>query len=341
MSPDMPPPTAMLPWLTRMHASGIYVNNGPLVRELEQQLTDLVGLRTLAVSNGTLAIELALRALQLPAGSRVLVPGLTFSATGLAVQNAGLTPVVADVDPVTLHLTPWIARQHERIAAVVPVAAYGIPVDMSPWFAFAQALNIPVVVDAAGALCDQLTGESQLVHFAYSLHATKFIGCGEGGAVASSNKAILHRVDSLRAFGAGGTNAKMSEYHAGVGLAQLARRAGKLERLALVRATYQRGLAGNPGIVPIGPWPRHQTILCVGLIDRTADAVATVMALAGIQTRQWYRPMVAERIDISPASTLPAVDWARMRVLGLPFHHLLTPSDVDQVCLHLGLACDF
>src|SRR5271166_1920314 len=80
-------------------------NRGPFVREFEQRIADLVGVRhCIATCNGTLALEIAIRALDLR--GEVIVPAWTFIATAHALQWQEITPVFCDVDPRTHNLNP-------------------------------------------------------------------------------------------------------------------------------------------------------------------------------------------------------------------------------------------
>ena len=238
--PDLPNAAELRPYLERIDAARWYSNFGPLCREFESALAAMFNQHNAApvqvttVGNCTLGLELALTALDLEPGSRVLVPALTFVATATAVVRAGLVPVVADVDPQSWLLTPEIARAacaELEIAAVLPVATFGCPHDMAGWDRFSADTGLPVVIDAAGAFGNQWqTGNATLV---FSLHATKSLAAGEGGLVVSRDRRLVARVRQLSNFGinldpeagvpvgqvdAPGTNAKLSEYHAAVGL---------------------------------------------------------------------------------------------------------------------------
>jgi dTDP-4-amino-4,6-dideoxygalactose transaminase len=65
---------------------------------------------------------------------------------------------------------------------------------------------------------------------AYSLHATKLFGIGEGGILIACDPDIVARARQYSNFGminrigyGDGANTKMSEYHTAVGLAQVQR----------------------------------------------------------------------------------------------------------------------
>lgn len=344
--PKMPEPEALLPYLRRMHGSRVYVNGGPLVQELEERIEHAVGLPCRMVGNGTVAIQLAIQALGLPPRSRIWCPAATFSGTGLAIVNAGHVPVLGDVDAQGWQLQPDDAPPD--VDAALPVAAFGMPVNIGPWVAWAEAMNKPVIVDAAGCLLDQPTAEHPRVVFAYSLHATKFIGAGEGGCVASVSDHILDRVADLARFGTrGGTNAKMSEYHAAVAHASLDTSEERSERVRVVRARYfSRLVAKLPRLRFQHPplsviWRGAPSMMPVILAEEHL-AMPTMMALdaRGVESRQWYRPFLNERADMPCAvGGLQVTESLISHGIGLPLHQHMTVDDVDTVCAHLESIC--
>jgi dTDP-4-amino-4,6-dideoxygalactose transaminase len=340
--PDMPTADDLLPYLRRIDAARVYVNNGPLVQELQARLEQMTGAHVALVSNGTVALELALKAATEDLvteeedglgfdHNEVLMPALTFSATGLAALNAGLVPRLTDCDR-----SSWQMRATEKInphvAAVLPVATFGVPVETRQF----NYYRVPVVIDAAGAFPYQEVSKDKNITTCFSLHATKFIGCGEGGFVASANKERIERIRSLSSFGENGTNAKMSEYHAAVALASLDRMTEKERKSSHIRQMYAEHFA------QIGElrYSVSSTLLNV-LLPMSAAKIIPLLLEKGIETKQWYRPYLDERIEFmdgrgTTCGKFPVTDHLRGHLLGLPFHNFLTEDDVKYVCNKLA-----
>lgn len=358
--PDLPQAQELLPWLVQIDANRWYTNFGPLLREFEQQLSAFIeGARQdgcVAVSSGMSAVELGLRALGVGAGHRVLVPALTFPATALAVARCGAEPVLGDVDPESWMLTPAIARETlacVRIDAIVPVATYGAPLPVDAWDELSHDAGVPVLVDAAAALGLQRVGRR--AHFAFSLHATKPLGVGEGGVLVAAQPETAAKVRRMANFGfdagvvreGGGTNAKLSEYAAAVGLAQLQRWPRLLARRTEVFGAYQEGLAALPGVSLQGSIAAPPAVLCVRL-PAGATAVAAALAQDGIETRRWYLPPLhrhpafggARRLGPNGAEELPVTDRLNETLLGLPFHTRLSADDIAAVVRSLAAHLD-
>ena len=345
---ELPTLDRLAPYLERIDRSRWYSNFGPLVQELEERLAASFqhgGRRAptvVTVGNGTVGIELALRALDLPPNAPVLVPALTFVATANAVLSAGLRPVVWDVDPDSWLLTPESAGEAAAefpIRAVVPVATYGCPQDTEGWARFHAGTGIPVVIDAAAGFGNQTDcGPTCSI---YSLHATKPLAAGEGGFVVTRDAKLARAVRQLSNFGINltdpksapigavtmiGTNGKMSEYHAAVGLASLDAWLDSSARRRALYQSYTESIRAIPGLGTT--WQRApddcvRSVCCLLLEsqDLRSRAEASLDAL-GIATRRWYLPL----LDRHPAFAhmairpTPVADSIADRLLGIPFH---------------------
>jgi dTDP-4-amino-4,6-dideoxygalactose transaminase len=333
--PSMPTADELLPYLREIDEARFYVKGGPLVKRLERELSALTHSPCTVVGNGTVSLELALRALDLPRGAGVLVPAVTFVATAQAVVNAGYAPVLCDVDAGTWQLSAehatQIVRSDRSIRAVIPVAAFGLPVPIEPWERFNYRTNLPVLIDAAGAIYGQQTSPVPEIVVSFSLNATKALGAGEGGVVATSDLLLGERVASLANFGPGGTNARMSEYHAAAALASL-------RHVTSWRADVDRwygahlpdGLGLQQGAQPM------RTLFPVLLPEHLSAAEeAEWMRRRGIEAKLWYRPFLDERAEFlgcAKCGPMPVTEMLRWRLLGLPYHEFLTEADVAEVC---------
>lgn len=359
--PSMPSPQELLPWLERMHSARHYSNFGPLVRELELAFAQRFAItveQLTTVANATQGLELTLQALELPPQSRVLLPTLTFVATATAVVRAGHVPVLADVDANTWLLTPDIARAacaQKRIDAVLPVATFGMPHAMQAWQQFEKDTGLPVVIDAAAAYGSQWLHGAQGT-LVFSLHTTKSLPAGEGGLVVSTRPGLAARVRQLSNFGINlhpaadvpvgtltdtGTNAKMSEYHAAIGLYSLqkweflalerrALHANLIQHLTQASAssiTWQAPGQGGPQMAP--------ALLCARLPSAAArSALEQACQQARITTRRWYQPLLHHMAVLQPQCMVldtPNAQALAKTLLGLPFFPGMTQEQYQRL----------
>lgn len=355
--PDMPSAAELAPWLERIDANRWYTNFGPLAQELEARIADDLGLHgrtpeVVALNNGTAPLELALDALGLPAGAPVLMPALSFPATAGAALRRGLTPLFGDVSADDWQLTPTTAREvaeRRPVALVMPVATFGAPVAVEAWDAFSADTGIPVLIDAAAAFGNQVVGER--THVAFSFHATKPFSTGEGGALVTRDSELAARVRRLSNFGFEGdlvnevgTNAKLSEYAAAVGLAQWARRTALHTRRRALWSHYAAALETIPGVEP-------QPGLCTDTLPATlvvrlateAAVVAEALEEAGIESRRWYYPPLHRHPAFAhcPCSApgggevLPLTEALARHTLGLPWFPAMSTEQCDRVATAL------
>jgi len=376
MVPDMPSVGELLPWLRRIDAGRWYSNFGPLVTEFEQRMqahlaaadqvtrAEPIALTTLISCYH--ALQIGLQILHLPENANVLVPSVTFPACPLAVRHARARAVLADIDFETWQLTPAIARRiatRMPIHAVMPVAVYGVPVPAEEWDRFAEDTGIPVIIDAAAALEAQPIPRHCLV--AHSLHATKPFSIGEGGLLIARDRKLIEEARCIANFGTqnriavrDGSNAKLSEYHGAVALAQLARWAEVKQRrramFARLRAAIEDadlGLAFQKGI--------EQAIPSTFMLEMDAPRAETMTAALnerGILAHRMYLPPLYHHphfADLAIVQTegysLPGAapkaqkvalmensEQMQRHLFGLPFHAFLEERDI--ACMIEALA---
>ncbi|KQT58718.1 hypothetical protein ASG54_22840 [Aureimonas sp. Leaf460] len=279
-------------------------------------------------------------------GRFVLMPAYTFIATAHAVANAGYEPWLTDVDPVSWALTPVIAEAilpqlTEPPAAVVAVSPFGAPVDQAAWNAFEDRTGIPVVLDmAAAALSLDAVGR---VPACVSLHATKMLGIGEGGAIVSEDADFIAAARSAASFGfvpgtrtaaRHGGNYRISEYAAAVGLAALAQATAKEARLKAIALAYRRHLGNVPVDWHAGFGEEWVSMtINIGLPVDCVDTVIAALETRNVPWRRWWSLGCHTHAPFAhaPRDRLDVTEDLGRRVIGLPFHEFLTEGQVRLV----------
>jgi len=200
----------------------------------------------IAVTNGTVALEIMLRAYDIGFGDEVIVTPRSFIASASCVNLVGATPVFADVDLSTEMITPDTVRPliGAQTRAIIVVHLHGRPADMPGFMRLARQHELLVFEDCAQAQGARINGrpvgafgDASAFSFCHDKITTT---CGEGGMVVFSDHYRWKRAWSYRDNGkdydemqqphrggyrsvyAGfGTNARMTEVHAAIGLRQL------------------------------------------------------------------------------------------------------------------------
>jgi dTDP-4-amino-4,6-dideoxygalactose transaminase len=311
--------------------------------------------------NGTAALEVAIRALGLT--GEVIVPAMTFVATAHALQWLGLTPVFADIDPCTHNLDPVAveAAITPRTSAILGVHLWGRPCPVDALQAAADRHGLALLFDAAHAFGCAYRGcpvGGLGAAETFSFHATKFMHTAEGGAVATRDDGLAERLRLMRNFGfAGydrvvsvGTNAKMNELQAALGLTMLEELDHIVAANEAVHAAYRAGLAGLPG-VRLAPYaapdrPNYQYVVVE--IDQAPggvcrDDLLAVLWAENVRARRYFYPgchrMEPYRSQAPWAGvSLPHTEALVERVLCLPAGADVRLEAVEVICGLLRLA---
>jgi dTDP-4-amino-4,6-dideoxygalactose transaminase len=354
--PALPKAEALIDYLRRIDEARWYSNFGPLLTEFEARLSDRFESHTQIVTcaNGTQGLTFCLQALQLPMGSLCAIPAYTFVATAHAVIAAGLVPYFLDVDPTTWTLQPQTVRQllataPAPVSAAVLVAPFGLMPDLTPWLELRAETGLQVVVDAAAAF-DTL--HEAPLPAVVSLHATKVLGVGEGGFLATNDQELARRVRQLTTFGFSGsresqilaTNAKLSEYAAAVGLAALD--SWPHDRLRWLRAAQKlrAAMVHMPQVIFQRGWGLTwaTSVCCVQLPDRMAEAVERELNAQGVETRRWWGLGCQTNPAFlgCPRGDLTQTDRLGGAVIGLPFWIDLDNEQIGRLAAAMAKSID-
>lgn len=235
-------------------------NNGPLVQEFEQRIAEIVGAKhVVAMCNATVGLEIAARALEL--SGEVIVPSYTFVATAHAIQWQGITPVFVDIDPVSHNLDPKRIEESitPRTTGIIGVHVWGRTCETRAIESIAANHDLKIMYDASHAFgCShngRMVGTNGSAEV-FSFHATKFINCFEGGAVATQDDDLANKMRLMRNFGFSGydnviysgVNGKMSEVCAAMGLTCLDAMSEIVRTNCVNYEAYRKEIDTIPGV---------------------------------------------------------------------------------------------
>ncbi len=244
---------------------------GEVVEEFESKWAEKIGSkRCVATVNGTNSLIIALFRLDIGPGDEVIVSPYTFIATIQAILLVGAMPVFVDTDPATFQIDADKIEQKitSRTRAILPVHIYGIPADMEKIMDVAKQHDLPVVEDACQAWLAEIDGRKMGtfgVAGCFSFQNSKHLPIGEGGAIVSDDEAFMDRCFShhnngrshgtVRSEEGGyplvGTNNRMTEYQAAIGLTMLKRLEEQTKRRWSNGEYLRKQLRNIPGILPV------------------------------------------------------------------------------------------
>jgi perosamine synthetase len=319
---------------------------GTRVRELEERFAAMVDVRhAVAVSSGTAALHLALLGQGIGPGDEVITVPFTFIASANSILYTGARPAFVDVneDDFCIDVGQIEAAITPRTRAIMPVSLFGQPADLPAIASIAERHGLALVEDAAqchaAAIGERKSGSWGTGCF--SFYPTKNMTTGEGGMVTTDDSGLAERVRLLREHGMReryhhetlGYNFRMTDIHAAIGLAQLAKLPAMNARLRQNASRYDGELHGvtdpraRPGVTHV----YHQYTLRVPRRDEFAARLADRSVGTGI----YYPIPVHRQTAFAPlgydAQSYPVSERLAAEVLSIPVHASLTDDEVSTV----------
>jgi perosamine synthetase len=320
----------------------------------------------IAVTNGTTALDIAVESLSLAPGDEVILPTFTIISCASAILRAGAIPVFVDSEPGTwcMDISQVEAHITRRTRAIMAVHIYGHPVNMEALLALASRHDLIVIEDAAEAhgaevALAQSAGTTTwrraggLGHIAtFSFYANKLITTGEGGMILTDDLHLAGRCRSLRnlcfqserrfVHAELGTNARMTNLQAAVGLSQVARMPEILERKRRMGHEYERRLRGLAAIeLQVQEDWAHSVYWVFGLVlaDHVRfDAAELARRLRGrsVETRPFFvgmheQPVFQDMRILKNGERFPVSERISRRGLYLPSGLAITEAQIDAV----------
>jgi len=328
--------------------SGRLTNDGPVVQEFERTVANILKVKhAVAVTNATTGLQVAAKAMFL--SGEVIVPSFTFVGTVGALAWIGLTPVFCDIDPHSLNMD-WRKVEDlitEQTTAILGVHLFGRPCVPERLENLAYQHHLRLIFDAAHAFGVTYGGRN-IGTFGdcevFSFHATKFVHSFEGGVITTNNDRVATALRLRRNYGfvretvtaVAGTNAKMSEIHAAMGLISLK----SMNWIRTVnRARYEQYYAELQDVAGISfretslqdNGGNYQYIVLD--VSQGRDALYDKLQSEGVMARRYFHPgchrllpWAEERIS------LPVTEKMSDRLLCLPTGLNVLPRDVERIC---------
>lgn len=332
-----------------------FLTEGPVTKSFERSVASYVGgAYAIAFTSCTTGLETALRVAGIGPGDEVIVPDYTYPATAGAVRIVGATPVIVDVDAETLLID--YQKMEEAISnntkAVIPVSLFGNPLDFDRLMAVKEHHGILIIEDAACALGSSFKGRKTGVWSdmtVFSFHPRKFITTGEGGMVTTQNERWAEAMHQYKHFGMGhsdqregvsflktGTNYKMSNILAAVGLAQMEVVDDLLKERRNLARNYLQMLDGQEKIkIPRTTENGTHSYQSFAVFVRGRDRVMQQMRKQGIEVQigtysLHQHPAFQER-GVRLRGQYSGSIRAWEETLVLPMYHSMTMAEQSEV----------
>lgn len=356
-----------------LHSGRVNYWTGDVCKRFEQVYADYTGVaHAIALANGTLALELALYALDIGSGDEVIVPSRTFIASASCVVARGATPVIVDVDATTQNLTVETIRAAvtSNTKAIIAVHLAGWPCDMDAIMAYARENGLKVIEDCAqahGAVYKgkPVGGLGDMAAFSFCQDKILTTG-GEGGMLLIHDESLWKKAWAYKDHGKSwdavhlrehppgfrwlhetfGTNWRMTEMQAAIGLKQLA----KLNTWREIRQSHaahlNAGLSKIPALrLTVPPYNtghayyKYYAFLRLDYLKPDWNQARIVAAInaEGVpcytgSSSEIYRELAFVNMGLGPMQRLPVAQQLGDTSIMLLVHPTLTLLDMADMC---------
>jgi len=351
--PYVPSQKKLNRYLSAIHKSAHFTNNGPLVRELTVRLEEFLETSNLLlVANGTLALQIAYKALNVSMAdcqrsASVITTPFTFIATSSSLVWERMKLVFSDIDPSTWCMDASLMEQKitESTQAIVPVHVFGNACDVESITAISKDFNIRTIYDACHAFGTKFKGQSLLNYgdaSTLSFHATKLFHTVEGGAIRFASQDALERARALINFGIDpvdgsiidiGVNAKLSEVHAAYGLCVLDDIKFILERKHEIYDAYHKKLNNMFQFQEISESVEFNAAY-VPVVLESEDQVNNVLQRLkdhGVIARRYFYPSLSQVSILGAEGECPEAERISSKIICLPTSANLSVKDAEMI----------
>ena len=345
-------------WLTNM---------GVKYKNFQEQLLKYLNVPFVEMlSNGHMALELSLQALKLSNVScnslekncfkkmEVITTPFTFASTTHSIVRNGLSPVFCDIkeDDFTIDENLIENLITDATVAIMPVHVYGNICNVTKIQKIADKDGLKVIYDAAHSFGEKLDGISTGSFgdvSCFSFHATKVFNTIEGGAVCYKDVSFGQELCRLKNFGIKneevvdgvGTNAKMSEFCAAMGICNLRHIDDEIKKRKTVFDYYESRLLDVAGIrtrkIPNNVqsnYAYYPIVVDEKKFGKTRNEIHSIMQKNNIYTRKYFYPITNSfecyqgKFDVFKT---PIALRISKRVLCLPMYSDLSVKEIDRI----------
>jgi dTDP-4-amino-4,6-dideoxygalactose transaminase len=353
--PFLPPLEEFKKGLEEIWETRWLTNNGPILQRFTKELCNYFETDNVCMfNNGTLALQIALQGMGI--SGEVITTPFTFVATTHALYWNKIRPVFVDIEPdyytldpekVEAAITPWTT-------AILAVHVFGYPCKLNALADIARRHNLRLIYDAAHVFGVKV-GNKSIADFGdlsmFSFHATKSFHSLEGGMLIFREAGLKGVFDYLKNFGfknefevvMPGTNAKMNEMQALMGIQVLKYLDEIIDKRARISDLYRHRLKDVPGIRLVPTLPPNIRLNHVYMpveVDEQefgmgCDSLYEKLKQYNVYSRRYFYPLICDYACYRSVSIKDPLTVARRvsdRILTLPIYDGLELSDVEAIC---------
>jgi len=353
-SSSMPPFEEYVDEIKELWQSRWLTNSGIKHQDLEKKLKSYFSCENIKFfSNGHLALEAILNTMQLK--GEIITTPFTYASTTQAIVRTGSIPVFCDVEPeyYTMDVGKIEALITEKTVAILPVHVYGNICNYKEIEKLASKYNLKVIYDAAHAF-GVTTNDMSVANVGdasmFSFHATKVFHTIEGGCITFKDEELSNKLDAWKMFGMQGkedaeyigTNAKMTEFQAAMGLCNLRHVEDEINKRKKIVQRYRSNLSSINGITLCkeqnavkSNYSYLPVVFEKNLFGKDRNEVIELLGKHNIFARKYFYPLTSQFSvyqDLFMIQKTPIAEEISKKILTLPLYADLELDDVDRIC---------
>jgi dTDP-4-amino-4,6-dideoxygalactose transaminase len=337
--------------------SAYLTNMGEKHNLLENKLKEYLGVRNISLlTNGHMALELGIQAMNL--SGEVITTPFTFASTTHAIVRNGMQPIFCDINKndYTIDVNKIESLITDKTSAILPVHVFGNVCDVISIEQIAKKHKLKVIYDAAHTFGEKYDGKSVVEYGDMSIlsfHATKVFNTIEGGAAITNDINIIEELYRLKNFGIKsetvvdgiGSNAKMDEFRAAMGICNLRYINNEISQRRVVVERYRENLENVSGITLCKPQPNVESnysyfpvVFNSDILGITRDEVYDELKKKGIYARKYFYPLTSSfdcykgKFEIMET---PNANYISDNILTLPLYSNINLQDIDRICEYI------
>lgn len=335
--------------------TGILTNYGEKTQKFKQILCEYMKLSNVDLFvNGHAALLLAIKAFSLQ--GEVITSPFTFISTTHAIVQNGLVPVFGDIDD-SYNLSPDCIEEliTPKTCAIIVPHIFGIPCEVERIKEIADRHHLKVIYDGAQAFGTKIKGQAIGAYgdiTMFSFHAIKVFNSIEGGMLSYCDSKLHDKFEKERNFGIfygeygndvryEGINAKMNEFQAAMGIANLPMLENEIEKRKMLAGMYIERLKDIPGILTYNYKEEIEynyayfPIKIAEEYGAGRDDLWLGLMNAGIETRKLYDKLTCDYScykDRDYKRITRHADKVKTMCLDLPLYGSLSEPDIIYIC---------
>lgn len=343
----LPPLNDYVGYVKKAYKQETLTDYGILLRELEQKLCEYLKVKNIkVVTSATTALEMAIKALDIEVGSEIITTPFSYVATTTAILSQKCTPVYADIEPdnFTVDADKIEALITSKTKAIMPVHIFGYACNIEKIDEIAKKHNLKVIYDAAHAFGAEYKGKP-IVEYgdvsAVSFQESKLFHTAEGGALFSKDENLMEQFELIKKCGhvddnfiRDGINARLSELHAAMGLANLKyidKIIKKRKELCLLYDEMLDGYVQTPKKQPDLEYKYPYYVIVLKTVEQK-DHVLNTLCENGIYPWHCYYPTLNTLKYLKSYQPCPVAEDICARILQMPLYYDLDKKDIKRVC---------